>query len=390
MHILIVEDDRVTKEILHEYLGLFDYTLSLAEDGEEAWRKINRQDVDIVVADWRMPNMSGSELCNKIREAHLPDYTYFIMISGLKAPEDVLKGLEEGADDYVTKPIDLKILHARIKTGERIVRLKKELKNRYINIKNNYFQTIRMFTNLIEVYFEELGGHCRRVGQICFQLAQKHPDVNEKEYSIVEAAGELHDIGMVGLPKDLLLKKRTELNQDEKKLYMAHPIQGEMILKEISFLKSISEIIRSHHEQYNGLGFPDRLKGEEIPLLSRIVSAASIYDSLLNKYKISMKDIHYNLQQQKGYELDPVLVDCLLELNLSNIQAEEGKTYFEISLEELHSGMTLKADIRMKSGALVMPAMTQLTIHSIEKLKNYFDLDCITDKVFVYKESMRD
>ena len=144
-------------------------------------------------------------------------------------------------------------------------------------------------------------------------------------------------------------------------------------------------MIRSHHEQVNGRGYPDGLKGEEIPLLSMIISGASIYDSLVKKWKVPMEDIPDRLQQQRGYQLESDLIDYLLEINLENIRKEEEKDYLKFSLDELKEGMVLTSSVRMKSGALVLPSLTKLTNHSIEKLINYRKLDCIADAVSVYK-----
>lgn len=217
----------------------------------------------------------------------------------------------------------------------------------------------------------------------------RHPDVSQEDFPILEAAGLLHDVGMVGIPKEIVSKKRTQMNGDEKKLYMSHPVQGEIILKEIELLKPIAELVRTHHEQFNGRGFPDGLKGEEIPLLARIISAASTYDSLVYKWEVPMEDIPDKLRQQRGYQLEPALVDYLLEINLENLQKEEEKNYYKVTLDELKEGMVLISNVRMKSGALVFPALTELTNHGIEKLNDYRKLDCIADTVCVYKSGIR-
>lgn len=315
--------------------------------------------VDIVVTDWMMPEMNGLELCRKIRSAHFKQYIYLILVSARDAQQDIVRGLEVGADDYITKPVNTEEFKARTEIGARIVRLERKLRSKNAKIERNYYQTIQMFTNLIEVVDEELGGHCKRVADLSLRLARRHPDVSQEDFPILEAAGLLHDFGMVGIPKKIVSKKRTQMNGDEKKLYMSHPVQGELILKEIELLKPIAELVRTHHEQFNGRGFPDGLKGEEIPLLARIISAASIYDSLVHKWKVPMEDIPDKLQQQKGYQLEPGLVDYLLEIHLENIQKEEEKNYYKLTLDELKEGMVLTSNVKMKSGALVFPAMTE-------------------------------
>jgi len=385
MQILVVDDQAAARQFLEKILKDWGHTVYLAENGSEAWITLLSTAVDMVVTDWMMPEMNGLELCRKIRSAGFNKYIYIILISARDTQQDIIRGLEVGVDDYITKPVNTKEFRARIEIGERLISLEKKLHNKHAETERNYYQTIQMFTNLIEVVDEELGGHCKRVAKLCLRLAKLHPGVAQEDLPVLEAAGLLHDIGMVGLPKEIVSKRRTEMNGDEKKLYMSHPVQGEIILKEIEFLKPISILIRSHHEQVNGRGYPDGLKGEEIPLLSMIISGASIYDSLVKKWKVPMEDIPDRLQQQRGYQLESDLIDYLLEINLENIRKEEEKDYLKFSLDELKEGMVLTSSVRMKSGALVLPSLTKLTNHSIEKLINYRKLDCIADTVCVHK-----
>jgi len=385
MHILVVDDQAAARQFFEKILKDWGHTVYLAKNGSEAWITFLSTIIDMVVTDWVMPEMNGLELCRKIRNAGFEKYIYLILISGRNTQQDIIQGLEVGVDDYITKPVNTEEFRARIEIGERIVTLEKKLRVKNDETERNYYQTIQMFTNLIEVVDEGLGGHCKRVAKLCIRLAKYHPDVAQEDLPVLEAAGLLHDIGMVGLPKEIVLKRRTEMNGDEKKLYMSHPIQGELILNEIEFLKPISILIRSHHEQVNGRGYPDGLKGDEIPLLSRIISAASIYDSLVKKWKVPMEDIPDKLQPQRGYQIEGDLIDYLLKINLENIRKEEEKDYLKVSLDELKEGMVLTSSVRMKTGALVLPSLTKLTNRGIEKLISYHKIDCIANKVCVYK-----
>ncbi len=389
MNILVAEDNQVTLSLLEKKLGEWGYDVYTAQNGMEAWAKLKASPADIVLSDWMMPEMSGPELFKRIRDAGFTSYIYLILLSARDSKQDVVRGLEAGVDDYITKPVDFEELHARIEIGARIVRLERELTNKYDAIKKNYFQTIHMFTNLLEVFNEELGGHCRRVGELVIEMAAQHPDVSEQDFPVLEAAGLLHDVGMVGFPIELLSKRRTEMNGDEKEIYMSHSVQGEIVLNEIDFLRPVAKLVRAHHEQFNGRGFPDRLAGDEIPLPARIVSAAVAYDNLVHKGKISLEDIPDRLKQMSGYQLDPAIVDYLLEINLKKIQEEGEKDFLEIALDDLEEGMMLASDVRMKTGALVMPVNTEMTGSGIEKLKSYHGLSCIAGKVHVIKNSVK-
>ena len=389
MHILIVEDNTVTQHLLENKLGRLGYSVDSAQNGMEAWAKLNSVPFDMVISDWSMPEMDGLELFKRIRNADFKRYIYLILVTAHNTKGDIVSGLGAGADDYIAKPINMEEFGARVEIGARIVQLEKKAADRYSYIKKNYFQTIRMFTNLIEVFDEELGGHCRRVGELSLKLAKLHPDISENDLPVAEAAGLLHDIGMIGLPGGLLSKKRTEMNGDERRLYLSHPASGEIILNEIDLLRPIAKIVRSHHEQYNGRGFPDGLDNSEIPLLAKIVSAASVYDNIVHKGKVPLENIPDSLQRLRGYQLEPDITDHLMEINLEKIQEEERKEFFELEIDDLQEGMMLAGNIRTKTGAFVMPANTQLTNNGIEKLKNCRKIASIGNKTFVYKWSVR-
>jgi len=389
MNILVADDGSEVVQLLEKSLTDWNHTVYFAENGKEIREKLSSVPVDVVIGDWMKPEMDATDLCSRIRDGELDGFVYFILIMQRDAQGKMGHGLEAGADDYITKPIRLDELKARMEIGARIVQLESEAISRYDDLKKNYIQTISMFTSLIEVFDEDLGGHCRRVGKLCFDLAKRHPDVSEKDYSVVEGAGLLHDIGMIGLPVGILSKKRTERNDDERQHYLTHPARGEIILNEVEFFNPIAKLVRSHHEQFNGRGFPDGLAGAEIPVLSMIVSAASIYDNFVHRGNVPLEDMSSNLQRMRGYQLEPFVLDLLLEINLENIQEEAGKDFLGISLSDLKEGMVLATEIRMKTGALAMPIGTELTAFGIEKLNRYRNLESITDKVFVYKSIIR-
>ena len=389
MNILLVDDDLVTLRLLEKHIQSWDHNVCSALNGLDAWDLVSTDDFDLVITDWNMPGMDGLELCQRIRNADFFGYIYLIIVSAKDSSRDIITGLRGGIDDYITKPFDFDELRARIEAGARIVKLERELRRKYDTIEKNYFQTIRMFSNLLEVFNENLGGHCRRVAEMALKIAKLHPQLDEKEYPHIEAGGLLHDIGMVGFPNHMLFKKKTELPGDELLLYKSHPVQGEIIVKEIEFLHPLLKIIRSHHEQVNGRGFPDGLTDEQIPVPVKIISAASVYDNLIHKWKLSYEEIPEHMTLQKGYQLDPFIVDLALEINLENIKAEEKRNSTEVTIEGLSQGMILAESIRRKTGALLMPVDTVITASTIEKLMKYFELGNIGNSVLVYKESVR-
>ncbi len=389
MNILIIDDNPATLRLNELNLKSWGYNVYTDSNGTKARTTLESNPIDIVLCDWMMPGMDGLNLCSIIRSKAFKRYIYFIIISARDNRKDIIQALEAGADDYLVKPVCYDELRSRIKIGSRIVNFEKEAVRRYEELEKNYYQTVRTFTSLIEVFNEDLGGHCRRVAGIALRLAKRYPEIPANDYRVIEAAALLHDIGMIGLPNEIFSSKRTELTGEEKEQYLSHPERGELILQKIEFLHPAAGIVRTHHEQYNGKGFPDGLRGDEIPLYSRIVSAASIYDNTVNRGAVDLGEVPAALHRLSGYQLAPEIVNHLLEINIEKIQEEDRKDYLEISLDDLKNGMALARDVRMKNGAIIMPADTEITLHNIKKLRTYRALKHFDRNVFVRKSGMR-
>ena len=390
MNILIADDDPVTLKLLASQLESWGaHTVYTAADGEIAWNTLQDHSIDMVVSDWLMPGLDGLELCRRIRERTESHYTYLILISAQNSKADVLRGLESGVDDYITKPIDWDTLRARVAIGIRILKLERTLNAKIELITANHYQTIRMFSQMVELFDNDLGSHCRRTAQLAVELANRHPAVGDADTPVIETAALLHDIGMVGIPKAVLNKRRTEMIADEKQLYQSHAAMGAQIIGEVDIMKPAALLVGMHHEQYNGKGFPDRLAGDAIPIGAQLIAAASIYDNLVHRGNIDLDEIPEHLHRLRGYQLSPEMVAMLLEINVARQHAKASATDEECDLEALTPGMTLAASVHMKTGAYVMPADTQLNAHHIEKLKQYQTIGAISNKVLIRKTSVR-
>jgi response regulator RpfG family c-di-GMP phosphodiesterase len=384
MNILLVDDDAATVTLLERRMVQWGYQVQTAENGRQAVDRVQSEHVDMLVSDWLMPEMNGLELCKAVRSLNLPNYIYIILISAQDTRTDVVRGLEGGVDDFLAKPINLEELRVRMEIGARIIKLERELNQKYRTIKRNYYQTLRMFTELLENYDKALGGHSRRVGHLALSIAKRHADIRPEDYPIIEAAGMLHDVGLVGLPGGLVHKQVAEMTGDEKQCYRSHPERGEAILNQIDLLRPIARIVRMHHEQVNGRGFPDGLKADQIPLSASVVNAASIYDHLRNIRKISFKELPEHLQKMRGYQIDSSLVDLLLEINMDQMQEEAKRTEREVDIEDLEPGMVLSRDVLMRTGAFFMASDTRIEADTIAKLTRYHELGNIGSTLFVH------
>ena len=385
MELLVIDDNKTTLQQYKLHINRFGHLVHAAENGIMAWDILKKLPVDIVITDWIMPQMNGLDLCKKIRDTNFKRYIYIIIVSAETDKKHVADALYAGADDYITKPINFDELKARINIGSRIISLEKKLQDKYKTIKKNYFQTLQTFVNLIEVYNKNLGSHSQRVGNLAIKLAKMNPNVPEEDYELAGAAGLLHDIGIIGLPNKILSKKRTELNADEKLQYLSHPVRGEIIFNEIEAMRDIARLIRSHHEQFNGRGFPDGLSGDKIPLLAQIVSAASIYDNIIHKGGVPLEKITEKLHALSGYQLAPPLVDQLFTITAEKIREENEKKYLQIAIENLKKGMILADAVRMKTGSIIIPAETILSDQIIKKLQQYRYMGHFGQYVFISK-----
>ena len=143
MHILVVDDDQTTLQLLVRKIKEWGYSVVSARNGADAWDKLKSARFDLIVSDWMMPETDGLQLCRRIRTAEFKQYIYFILVSAQDTKQDIVHCLEEGVDDYIVKPVDWAELQARIKIGQRIVRLERNFRNRYDTIKKNNYQEIR-------------------------------------------------------------------------------------------------------------------------------------------------------------------------------------------------------------------------------------------------------
>lgn len=385
MNVLLVDNDSETIDLLKQNLLKTGNDVTTAQSGPQAMDCLNAADFDILVSGWLAPEFNGLQLCVKARALCVNRCIYLIMVGDAAKRKEAVLGNPEGADDYIVTPVALDEFQARLKIGRRVIKLERENSQKYLAIKRNYYQSIHMVTQMLETYNKHLGGHARRVGQLSLTMARKHPGVQPEDYPIVEAAGQLHDIGLVGLPEALVIKSLPEMNGEEKKGYFAHPERGELILNQVDLLRPVARLVRQHHEQANGRGFPDGLNERQIPVPAAIVGAASIYDHLVHHQKVPLDQIPEQLQQLRGYRFSAEIVDLLLEINLEEMQAEAKRTFVEVGIEDLRAGMVLASDIRMRTGAFVMAADTCIDAAVIEKLKRYQELGNINSGIFIKK-----
>jgi putative two-component system response regulator len=317
MEILIVDDDELTRHLLTHTLTKAGYEVRPTCNGREALEILREGSSRMVISDWMMPEMDGIDLCRAIRNGDFNDYIYVILLTSRGQTEDIVEGLSAEADDFVRKPFHPAELLMRVRAGERVLALEtRDL-------------TIFALAKLAESRDEETGAHLERMRRYSWTIAQglletgKLPSVVDAEYvRMIFLTSPLHDIGKVGIPDGILLKPGP-LSASEYQIMKQHTIIGAETISaalakqpSAKFLHIARDIIISHHEHFDGSGYPYGLAGYDIPLSGRIAALADVYDALTSK-RIYKEAYSHDLARSlilkgSGSQFDPAIIEVFL------------------------------------------------------------------------------
>lgn len=307
--ILVVEDSADNRMLMQELLASRGYQVQCAADADEADRAIESQPPDLILLDVIMPGRSGYELCRKLKDDPATRLIPVVIISGLANREDRVRGIDSGADDFLNKPIFPEELFARVRSLLKL----KEFTDELENVEAVLF-TLALSVESRDPYTE---GHCERLSRYSAELGE-FLGLDAQDIVALQRGGMLHDLGKIVIP-DAILKKGARLTPDEWKVIRQHPVTGEMICKPLRTLRRVLPIIRHHHEHWNGTGYPDGLRGENIPLLARIVQVVDVYDALCTtrpyKPALSKEESERTMKEEARAGLwDAKLVDAFFAM----------------------------------------------------------------------------
>ncbi|MHB8733909.1 MAG: HD-GYP domain-containing protein [Terriglobales bacterium] len=268
--ILVVDDDEVTLILSRALLTAEGYDVVTAVNIQEAQRLVEERRPDLILTDVVMPRGSGIELCQILKEDPQTRLIPVILVTGLSDRESKLRGIEAGADDFLSKPLDPQELFARVHSLLKLKQFTDELENA---------ETVLTSLALgVEARDPYTVGHCDRLSRSAAALGRRL-GLPEPDVTALRRSGILHDIGKIGVP-DAILKKPGGLAPHEWEIMRQHPVVGEQICHPLRSLRRVLPIIRHHHEHWNGGGYPDGLAGDAIPLLARVLQVADAYDAL--------------------------------------------------------------------------------------------------------------
>ena len=323
--ILIVDDEALIRRLLYQRLSKEDYRCLEAANAEEALEKLKSTPIGLAVLDINMPGRSGRELLADIK-AKYPD-TAVIMATAIADAGTAIGCMREGAYDYITKPFNLD--EVVLNVGRALDRRKLALENRDYQmhlelkveeqsskIRAAFFNAVTSLAYALEAKDVYTSGHSQRVTEISVAIAEEMklpPETIEK----VRLAGLVHDIGKIGI-RESVLNKPASLTDEEFAHIRSHSEAGERILTPIIEDKEILKAVRHHHERYDGKGYPDGLKGDEVPLLARILAVADTFDAMTSKrpYRdaLSHEAAYAEVERYRGTQFAPDAADAFLKI----------------------------------------------------------------------------
>jgi putative two-component system response regulator len=268
--VLVVDDESANISVLTRMMKREGYRVVSAFNGQLALDAVVRERPDVVLLDVNMPDMDGFEACRRLKRDAATRLLPVILVTGLTTSTDRIRGIEAGADDFLSKPFDVDELRARVRSLTRMKRYTDELESAE--------SVIVSLALTIEARDPYTRGHCDRLARYGVALGA-HLGLDDEQRIALHRGGFLHDVGKVGVP-DAVLLKPGPLTARERQQMEQHPVIGETLCGGMRSLEAVRPIVRHHHERSDGTGYPDHLRGDAIPLLASVIGVVDAYDAM--------------------------------------------------------------------------------------------------------------
>ncbi|MBA3026746.1 MAG: response regulator [Sulfurimonas sp.] len=331
--ILVVDDVVENIQVVMNILREDSYDFSFAKSGKEALELLKKDRFDLVLLDIMMPGIDGYDVCAQMKKDPILTETPVIFLTAKTDIDSVAKAFKVGGVDYLTKPFHAEELLARVKTHIELHKAKQILKQNNLTLQtkmnmeitrilteleDSQKEMIFILTELIESVSDETGRHIRRVAEYSKLLAHYHESLSDDDAEVLYHASPMHDIGKTAIPNSIIHKKGS-LTEEEFQIMKTHPIKAHEYLKHSNrkIMKAADIIAHQHHEKWNGEGYPQGLKREEIHIYGRIVALADVFDALMHKrvYKDawSIDETIAYIIEHSGTQFDPYIVKIFEE-----------------------------------------------------------------------------
>jgi response regulator RpfG family c-di-GMP phosphodiesterase len=425
--LLLVDDEPSILSALRRLFRPCGYRILTAEGGAAGLDLLARENVDLVISDMRMPEMDGAQFLERVR-AEWPRAVR-ILLTGYADMTATVNAINKGEIyRYIAKPWDdhdivlivrdalerqqlqgensrllaltqsqndeLKALNSDLEARVRARTAEIEQVNGFLNIANDtlkqsFLVSIKIFSTLLELRDGSVGGHARRVADLARKLAIKLK-LDAKTQQNIFIAGLLHDIGKIGFPDAMFAKPVPKLKGEELARYRKHSLVGANALLPLPDLKPVADLIRAHHEHFDGQGFPDGLAGLAIPLGARILAVANDYDGLqigtLSERRFNADEAKSLLVKSCGKRYCPVVIDALLDLH--NAPIEDGEHELQVPVDRLQVGMVLARDLIARDGSLLLAADYLLDAKLVREIQAYAKREALSLVLHIRRDSM--
>lgn len=422
--VLIVDDEEGILKALKRLLANLQVNVLAATSGQEALNLLKNQPVSLIISDQRMPNMTGVEFLQRSREVS-PD-SIRVMLTGYTDIDATIDAINSGAIKYYfNKPWDDEFFLNRVRESIEMYRMTSEnkrlakltqnqnqqfkeinttleqkveeqtteIKKQNHELVQSFMATIKAFYTIIELRFEEVGSHSQRVATLVKRLLE-NLNLDRKKYQDIFIAAFLHDIGKIGVPDRIIAKGPDNYTSADTEILARHPVLGQSCVFNITGLEEIGIIIRHHHENYDGSGYPDGLSERWIPMGSRIIRIVDSFDHLaFTKGYPDMKtsnEAAAHLVRHSGSKFDPDMVKRFIECDIARnfLMGETSETRV-VKPAELQEGMVVAEDIRTKHGMFLLPSRTKLSKVMIKRITKIHAADPILSGVRVHGQTVK-